>query len=72
MEHTTRAELIVFLRICRGTQTKTLLAETQGEIGKEHTRVFEVIFFSTPEADSTSGINAPQGGCIGVCFCAEV
>lgn len=28
----------------QGTQTKTLLAETQGEIVKERTRLFEVIF----------------------------
>lgn len=45
----------------QGAPTKTFLAEIQGEIFKEQT-LFEVIFFSTLEADSTSGINALQGG----------
>lgn len=50
----------------QGTHTKTFLAEIQGEIFKEHTGLFEVIFSPTLEADSTSGINALQGGWDGV------
>lgn len=57
----------------QGAPTKIFLAEIQGEIFKEHIRLSEVIFFSTLEADSTSGINALQGGWDGdACLCWDV
>lgn len=57
----------------QGTQTKTLLAETQGEIVKEHTRLFEVIFFFLLWKQILQvEKNAPWVGCSGVRVCAGV